>query len=178
MNKAVLFSIRPEWCAKILSGEKTVELRKTAPDIPTPFKCYIYETKGKTSVPWMDEDGHMIFKGRGLVVAEFICPEVEPFSAPYPAFMEQTDPIFLEKSCLTYWDVHQYLGQRTGKGIHIADLKIYDRPKELGEFKRWNRTEENVPCAHMKWLYEPCETCKECGVRHPPQSYMFVEELK
>ena len=27
--KAVLLSIRPEWCKKILSGEKTVELRRT-----------------------------------------------------------------------------------------------------------------------------------------------------
>lgn len=29
--KAVLMSIRPEWCKKILSGEKTVEIRKTRP---------------------------------------------------------------------------------------------------------------------------------------------------
>ena len=28
-HKAVLLSIRPEWCVKILNGEKTVEIRKT-----------------------------------------------------------------------------------------------------------------------------------------------------
>lgn len=27
-HKAVLLSIRPEWCVKILNGEKTVEIRK------------------------------------------------------------------------------------------------------------------------------------------------------
>lgn len=30
-NKAVLISIRPEWCEKILNGEKTVEIRKKSP---------------------------------------------------------------------------------------------------------------------------------------------------
>ena len=29
MSKAVLISIRPEWVEKILSGEKTLEVRKT-----------------------------------------------------------------------------------------------------------------------------------------------------
>lgn len=43
--KSVLISIRPEWCAKIASGEKTVEVRKTRPKMNPPFKCYIYCTK-------------------------------------------------------------------------------------------------------------------------------------
>lgn len=42
----ILMSIRPEWVEKILSGKKTVEVRKSAPK-ETPFKVYIYCTKGK-----------------------------------------------------------------------------------------------------------------------------------
>ena len=42
--KAVLISIRPKWCEKISSGEKTIEVRKTKPKLETPFKCYIYCT--------------------------------------------------------------------------------------------------------------------------------------
>lgn len=42
MAKAVLISIRPEWVEKILAGEKTIEVRKTRPNMRTPFKCYIY----------------------------------------------------------------------------------------------------------------------------------------
>lgn len=42
---AVLISIRPKWCEKIISGEKTIEVRKTRPKMDTPFKCYIYCTK-------------------------------------------------------------------------------------------------------------------------------------
>lgn len=44
--KSVLISIRPQWCEKIVSGEKTIEVRKTAPK-EVPFKCYIYMTQGK-----------------------------------------------------------------------------------------------------------------------------------
>lgn len=45
MSKAVLISIRPKWCELIASLDKTIEVRKTAPKIETPFKCYIYCTK-------------------------------------------------------------------------------------------------------------------------------------
>ena len=42
MSKAVLLSIRPEWCEKIINGRKTIEVRKTRPKMNPPFKCYVY----------------------------------------------------------------------------------------------------------------------------------------
>lgn len=45
--KDVMLSVRPEWCEKILSGEKTAELRKTSPKLEPPFRCHIYCTVGK-----------------------------------------------------------------------------------------------------------------------------------
>ena len=50
MKKAVLISIRPQWCAKIASGEKTIEFRKSRPELKKPFKCYIYCTKQITTL--------------------------------------------------------------------------------------------------------------------------------
>lgn len=44
-NKAVLISIRPEWCDLIVRGKKTIEVRKTRPKLETPFTAYIYCTK-------------------------------------------------------------------------------------------------------------------------------------
>lgn len=41
----VMLSVQRQWCDKIASGKKTMEVRKTRPTIPTPFKVYIYETK-------------------------------------------------------------------------------------------------------------------------------------
>lgn len=45
--KSVLISIQPKWCELIASGKKTIEMRKTAPKLETPFKCYIYMTATK-----------------------------------------------------------------------------------------------------------------------------------
>ena len=33
MSKAVMISIRPKWCEKIINGEKTIEVRKTRPKL-------------------------------------------------------------------------------------------------------------------------------------------------
>lgn len=52
--KAILMSIHPKWCEKIFCGEKTIEVRKTAPKQETPFKVYVYCTKERmTRVPSM-----------------------------------------------------------------------------------------------------------------------------
>lgn len=52
--KSILMSIRPKWCEKIFYGEKTIEVRKSRPAIPTPFKVYVYCTKERmTRVPSM-----------------------------------------------------------------------------------------------------------------------------
>ena len=42
--KAVLISIRPQWCEKIASGEKTIEVRKTRPKLETP-SCSILKLR-------------------------------------------------------------------------------------------------------------------------------------
>ena len=54
---AVLISIRPKWCEKIISGEKTIEVRKTRPKMDTPFKCYIYCTKAEERLAFILKDG-------------------------------------------------------------------------------------------------------------------------
>ena len=82
MSKAVLISIRPKWCELIASGKKTIEVRKTAPKIDTPFKCYIYCTKegrGVGEIPYRHfyqaPDGPRHFMG-GTVIGEFICDRI------------------------------------------------------------------------------------------------------
>lgn len=52
--KSVLISIRPQWCKLIASGKKTIEVRKSAPKLETPFKVYVYCTKERmTRIPSM-----------------------------------------------------------------------------------------------------------------------------
>ena len=39
MSKAVLISIRPEWCEKIINGQKTIEVRKVRQVRGRRFEC-------------------------------------------------------------------------------------------------------------------------------------------
>lgn len=48
--KSILISIKPEWVAKILNGDKTIEIRKTMPKCELPCKAYIYCTKDKNNL--------------------------------------------------------------------------------------------------------------------------------
>lgn len=75
MSKAVMLSVRPKWCEKIASGEKTIEVRKTRPKMETPFKAYIYCTMPDAKDPHNILELHgadgKIRKANGKVIGEF-----------------------------------------------------------------------------------------------------------
>ena len=180
--KSVLISIKPKWCEKIVSGEKTIEVRKSAPK-EVPFKAYIYETKGATETPWVDEDGHYIYKGKGKVIGEFICDKVYNLVNAFGGIMfadenlNQLDPqLFRDMSCLTDEQTEDYLGNKDGYGLHIIDLKIYDEPKALSCF--YKQCPKNTTCSTCDWLHVDWHTFGECSntVTRPPQNYIYVEE--
>lgn len=171
--KSVLISINPKWVEKIESGEKTIEVRKTRPKIDTPFKCYIYMTQG--TYKDLGSYSEWIYKNRMKVIGEFVCDMIELFTEYellYDGNYVEKETRVPTEELLSYKGKNDFL-----YGWHISELKFYDKPKELSEFKRWNRTEENAPCAHTKWLYPDCKDCKACNLTRPPQSYMYVEEL-
>lgn len=131
--KAVMLSIKPQWVEKILSGEKTIEVRKTKPKFETPFKCYIYETRGKSETPIVYEDGYMDFHGRGKVVAEFTCDRINE----YEFFIGHGVCGYVdgcESHCLTREELCEYGNGKNLYGWHISELKAYDTLKELGEY--------------------------------------------
>lgn len=162
--KSVMISVHPEWVQKILSGEKTVEVRKTVPKIKKPFKCYIYCTKEKPGRKHQYEafglNGRPVQCG-GYVVAEFTCDDTRCFDVPYPAFQSKMDKSILKQSCLTYYQLHRYAYHDKLYGWHISDLLIYDEPKELSEFTGLRKT---------KFGYAPTK------LERPPQSWYYVEE--
>ncbi|MBR7150427.1 MAG: hypothetical protein IKD01_05370 [Oscillospiraceae bacterium] len=192
MKCAVMISIRPKWCELIASGKKTIEVRKTVPRLPAPFKCYIYEAQGPIETPWVDEDGHMVFKGRGMVIGEFICDTVYSVNAehvPYlkDAFLGISCDDFLRKSCLSAYELLDYLtapdkqvsiDYRPGYGWHISGLVIYDKPKELSEF-RGICTKQYCHDTCKKFRDRTCDpgVGGKYTITRPPQSWMQVEEL-
>ena len=139
MSKEVLISIRPEWCAKIVSGEKSLEIRRTKPTIETPFKCHIY----CTSIKRVNLDQyvriHAMTGGRidelqGNVIADFICDKIIDIGVPYPAYSAQMNQEILEAACLSYSEMHKYAGHKTVYGLHISVLHIFDHSKSLHEY--------------------------------------------
>ena len=182
--KSVLISIKPKYVELIANGEKTIEVRKTAPK-EVPFKAYIYETKGATEMPWVDEDGHFIYKGRGQVIAEFICDRITDLSVEVRNCNDNYNEVYhndeCKGSCLTGKEVQEYGKGKTLYGWHISDLKIYDKPKELSEFRPICKFDgKDAICALFcpNWKYDG-GLFFECTrkVTRPPQSYMYVEEL-
>ena len=141
--KSVLISIKPKWCELIESGKKTIEVRRTRPNIETPFKCYIYCTKARTDMPaFVDEDGHVIYTVGGNVIGEFVCDEIEHFTKAFFDEQDERDTeeiaYFLEESCLSYSELCNYVKLDDFYGWHISDLKIYEKPRELSEFWAYN----------------------------------------
>lgn len=181
MMKSVLIAIRPQWVEKIASGQKTIEVRKTAPK-EVPFKCYIYETKGQY-VKFTHGAHTKYGYGRGKVIGEFICDKVYSIKNRGSSFSvageeQSVTNEIARQSCLYYDDMVSYFGNKDGFGWHISDLKIYDKPRELSEFSR--------PCSYSGL----CFSCKRTSfkkdgnllcntkITRPPQSWMYVEELQ
>ena len=167
--KSVLISINPKWCDLIASGKKTVEVRKTKPKIKTPFKVYIYETRAQCDRPIMLDFGALDFHGRGQVIGEFVCDCVFIMWDGYAG--NQGD------DCLTFDEREKYLQGKGGYGWHISNLVIYDNPKYLTEFKKFNREcwYDDLGLAKID-----CPECKnaECFMQRPPESWCYVEETE
>ena len=176
MSKAVMLSIRPKWCEKIASGEKTVEVRKTRPKLETPFKCYIYCTlQGCNEFFRVDLGGDVAKWNRGKwadrkgnVIGEFTCDRIYEI-AP----LNHAPDDVKKQACLTREEIVNYLNG-TGYGWHISDLRIYDTPKELSEFKTLCRVDADC-CACPYYNYTKME-CDGRVIGRPPQSWCYVQE--
>lgn len=185
--KSILLSIKPKYVELIASGKKTIEVRKTAPK-EVPFKAYIYCTKEKPFIQKIrfgdiaishTQISNNLYNGK--VIGEFICDKVDMSFVGYI----KNEPCYwdiLDGSCLTKYEIMNYGKWKTLYGLHISDLKIYDKPRELSEFRK--------PC---DWNYDCC-TCKrakyeltkaeakvfygcDSELTRPPQSWQYIEDL-
>ena len=197
--KAVLISIRPKWCEKIVSGEKTIEVRKTRPKLETPFKAYIYCTTGRPdlNIPISQErlmqdylnTGSMKSlncpHGNGKVIGEFTCDRIYKLETRSPGGSyyvvgedKPTTNRVARESCLGLADMHRYLWSKTGYGWHISELKIYDVPKELSKFRRV--CPNDLYCENCAMYWNNGGTCGNGGLllKRPPQSWCYVEVMR
>lgn len=180
--KAVLISIRPKWVELIASGKKTIEVRKTAPEIKTPFKCYIYCTKdpgnkGSATHFFESDEGTFWSAGKtfaaflsGKVIGEFICDRIFSIKVEEPGpFSDERGGGYDEKysslgyhDCLTDEEFDAYLNSKPGYGWHISNLRIYEKPLWISQMT----TEKRGKGFYIRG-----------PVLRPPQSWCYVEEL-
>ncbi len=204
MNKAIMQSVSPQQCEQITSGEQTILLVKRKPKLETPFKDYIYMTKRKERLIGVihkgddiygttyDENAPLFIKTyadysliasslygkEGKIIGEFVCDHIQEYQfeviAGLCGYYDGG-----EKHCLTRDELWDYGQGKPLYALHISDLVIYDKPKELGEFKKAGfMTEEqwlyalypNTHCHYDAWA-------KKFELTRPPQSWCYVEEV-
>jgi predicted transcriptional regulator len=174
MAKAILMSIRKEHNKNIFDGIKRFEGRKTLPATiplgnhidntstynPSEYDviCYVYEPKTGG--------------GCGKVVGQFVCDFAQTFH-PKIANMKMV----ANALCVTEDFAKQYFNREKGYMLRVCIPQRYDKPKELSEFKPYNRTEDDCKYSHLGYAIPKCSDCHECYVKKPPQSWCYVEEV-
>ena len=185
--KSVLISIQPKWCELIANGKKTIEVRKTRPKLETPFKCYIYCTKSnkeflqsRNNALFYCEDkdfigGHgvgLYKRLNGKVIGEFVCDKITMSLVGYNAEGLPSYWDILDGSCLTPNELVCYGGWKTLYGWHISELVIYDKPKELSEFKMLcTKNTDCYLCDRYDHIRKDCNST----ITRAPQSWCYVE---
>lgn len=105
--KAVLISIRPEWCAKICSVVKTIEVRKANGEVIGEFVCDCITPLYNVCM----DDWKRLVGGLHNIEKELV-----------------------NQACLTEAKLHTYAGGKNCFAWHISDLRIYEQPRKLEEF--------------------------------------------
>lgn len=205
--KAILMSDRAYWCALMMNGIKTVEVRKGTALYKATQKLideygfaefFVYCTKGKPylgkkeigrnfyneHIYTYDLDYGETFKGsgnkkfyssvgvysiNGKVIFKFRCYKVEEIKSGY-----YVDRFILNKSCLNHREMSSYLKGKVGCAIHISDLEVFGKPKELRKFKHWFDCDkcwcdDNHSCLANKL----CP--KYISLTKAPQSFAYIE---
>ena len=190
--KSILISIKPKWVAKILNGIKTLEIRKRFPKDYVGW-VYIYCTKEEylmdtdkgyfSTKNGLMEIGYYYKRMRninGKVVARFWCDKVEEIKLNL-ALRYSTDSMkeeeLLKRSCLTVDEIDNYLWSNIccGKSIHITKLEIFDKPKEISEFKRYINDSDCKKCAYGSRC--PLYPCDKIPLTCAPQSWCYIENI-
>ena len=168
--QSVMISIQPVWVEKILSREKTVEVRKSKPRLEVPFKCYVYCTQADRNFD-IEKNSDVVryqrhCKRKGKVVAEFLCDRID-FIANLATdkwellqgnVHEQHKRLISGNACLTEEQCISYGGKYAW---HISDLVVYNEPRELREFYVERVTTTDSP--------------QLTKLNRPPQSWCYVE---
>ena len=197
-NNCILISIQPKWAQLIGNGLKIMEVRKNIPKLKPPFKCYIYCTKSLHEIDnkYINVFGNRItIKSRdlenlnaweqpcnGMVIGEFICTGFKEINTKAPCYVSNE---ILDASCLTADQIRDYAnGADSLYGWMIEDVKLYNKPRKISEFKQTKVIRsyhkhpllKNIMHLDVDWLLKS----KRLEVKYferAPQSWCYCDEL-
>lgn len=179
----ILASLKPYYYYLIGERKKTIEVRKSAlKNLPQDIVFYMSkDEKSFAKIPKEFQEKYR--KHFGKIGMRVICDEVDKWKYLPDCYSEDKDEKMYYISsadgaaaCLTYDEIENYGESKTLYGWHISDLKIYDKSRELSEF-RISCNRKNLCYSCNRFTGKPWDICNSTITR-PPQSYMFVEEVK
>ena len=130
---------------------------------------------------------HVAFGMHGKVVGEFVCDEIYEFItwgtgvACIDSNLTQVpQERVIKETCLTEQQIMDYLergiGNYEGVGLHISNLKIYDTPRELSDFKTPDKPYHEIIERDGSLMFmDGYESGKP--IKRAPQSWQYVEEF-
>ena len=168
---------------------------------PKPRKCYIYCTSHKNYHKSLyivcEEDGggydvdyynpcclededERDFLLNSQVVAEFTLNEVYPFFLTDKRSWndEGFRTLFWEHAHLTLEKLHKYVGEKAFYAWEISNLYVYDKPKEISEFRKPSTfsleqlREFGLP--YTEEMYKDMTTKGKWFLTRAPQSWCYV----
>lgn len=144
----VIASVKGRWCLKIFGLLKLFELRKTIPNLPTPFKVLVYCSK--VTAPNKDTCFLDLFWGahpklvgvalkdtiqvNGKIIGEFVCDGIEKAVGITRLNYAIPHSDILKAACVPDEEAIKYAAGSTVWAWHIKDAQLYDRPKNLSDF--------------------------------------------
>lgn len=139
MSRPILLSLNPKWFELIMTGRKTIEVRKRAPLQTHPYKVYLYCTKAGEVIYRAGVKGKFKpYQMNGTVCGEFTCVSTTEYSPPWRDHELGT--------CLTAPELYKYAaGANKLCYMKIENPILYDKPKQLADF--------GITWAPQSWCY-------------------------
>lgn len=159
--RAIIQSYTPQECERIINGQQTLKVCKTAPK-DTPFKVYMYCTKDGYMYRCRFDENRLAIPElwNGKVIGEYVCEKMDEIVPSGSGYMINADRKYANMIA-------------NGRTLHISNVKIYDNPKELKEFGTFVN-KQNI-------INKGCEVIIEnwtefVPMRRPPHGWQYVEE--
>lgn len=193
--KAILITDKPKWCRLMMNGDKTVEARKgdklykAAQKLIDEYgyaEFYVCCSKARHIKDYLQiENGKYVCNVpkdyeselNGKVAFKFKCYKVDKFTLGmlegglYFSTKDGWMDFPNEEAQLDNFKLLDYTGTKIGtklSAIHISDLEIFDKPKELSEFRTVNKS--GTP--QYEFGVGKCDYKK---LTKAPQSFCYVE---